>query len=234
MGKTKREKMVLELNDENFDQTLKDTEYVFVDFYADWCGPCKGMAPAYKELSELVEKLDNRIKVVKINADKNHNTKNKQEIKYYPTLRLYNNKNDKYVAYAGPRTAQAMLNFIKKLTFFPSNSVDQNQLNELENTIKNEDAHVLYYYKNNDNNVANKFGFDKNNALVVLRKFDGGNVFLQNDENMSVEEMREFLNLNREPIVEKIDTAGVHYFNKRLPGVILVSDHDNNDELFKE
>lgn len=42
----------VELTKENFDQTVTDNEFVLIDFWADWCGPCKSFAPVYDKVSE--------------------------------------------------------------------------------------------------------------------------------------------------------------------------------------
>ena len=57
--------MYIVKNEEDFDQILKDNEAVFVDFYADWCGPCKMVGPIVEELAE--EKTD--VKFIKVNVD---------------------------------------------------------------------------------------------------------------------------------------------------------------------
>ena len=56
--------MELKLNSENFEsEVLNANEKVLVDFYADWCGPCKMMAPV---IEELAEELQGKAKVVKM------------------------------------------------------------------------------------------------------------------------------------------------------------------------
>ena len=58
---------VVHLNSDNFNkEVLEAKETVLVDFYADWCGPCKMMAPVVEKISE---ELDGKVKLCKLNVD---------------------------------------------------------------------------------------------------------------------------------------------------------------------
>jgi thioredoxin 1 len=59
---------------------------VLVDFYADWCEPCKAMTPV---LSEIASQMDDKIKVIKINVDKNQAVSGAYHISGIPTLTLF-------------------------------------------------------------------------------------------------------------------------------------------------
>lgn len=59
---------------------------VLVDFHADWCGPCQIMAPV---LHQLIETIDSKIKVVKVDVDKNSNVSNHYKIMGVPTFILF-------------------------------------------------------------------------------------------------------------------------------------------------
>jgi thioredoxin 1 len=64
--------MEYQFNDANFNQeVLHSSQPVLVDFYADWCGPCKMMGPVVKELAE---KFDGKIRIGKLNVDENPET----------------------------------------------------------------------------------------------------------------------------------------------------------------
>ena len=67
---------------------LKSAEPVVVDFWAEWCGPCRMIAPA---LEEIAEQLGEKVKIVKLNVDENPNTAAKYGIMSIPTLMMFKN-----------------------------------------------------------------------------------------------------------------------------------------------
>ena len=75
------------VSDSTFDQeVLKSSMPVLVDFHAEWCGPCKAMAPA---LDQVAEEMSSKIKVVKLDVDQNPTITNKYGIRAMPTLILF-------------------------------------------------------------------------------------------------------------------------------------------------
>ena len=80
---------VAKVSDASFEaDVLKSAEPVVVDFWAEWCGPCKMIAPA---LEELAGAMNGKVKIVKLNVDENPATAAKYGIMSIPTLMLFKN-----------------------------------------------------------------------------------------------------------------------------------------------
>jgi thioredoxin 1 len=79
---------VLEFTDNNFEEeVLKSDKTVLIDFYADWCGPCKMMSPIIDEIAEE----NSEVKVGKVNVDDNMEVAEKYQIMSIPTILVVKN-----------------------------------------------------------------------------------------------------------------------------------------------
>lgn len=80
---------VLKINEGNFEEeVLKSGKMVLIDFYADWCGPCRMMSPI---IDEIAEELKESVKVGKINVDENQELAIKYDVMSIPTIIIFKN-----------------------------------------------------------------------------------------------------------------------------------------------
>lgn len=78
---------------QKFNEIIQSEIPVLVDFYADWCGPCKTLAPILKEVKA---ELGGQVKIVKIDVDKNQGLAQKFQVRGVPTLIIYKNGTQKW------------------------------------------------------------------------------------------------------------------------------------------
>ena len=77
------------LNDESFENEISESKIpVLVDFWAEWCAPCKALAPI---LDEISNELNGKVSVTKVNLDENQDLAMKYSIRSIPTLLLFKN-----------------------------------------------------------------------------------------------------------------------------------------------
>ena len=78
---------IMHVTDASFEQdVLKSAEPVLVDYWADWCGPCKMIAPV---LDEIAADYEGRVRIAKLNIDQNPDTPPRYGIRGIPTLMLF-------------------------------------------------------------------------------------------------------------------------------------------------
>jgi thioredoxin 1 len=72
----------------SFNEIINSNTPVLVDFYADWCAPCRMMAPILQQVSK---EMEGKVKVIKVNVDKNGDAAQKYQIRSIPTMILFRN-----------------------------------------------------------------------------------------------------------------------------------------------
>ena len=83
--------LIQHVTDDTFEpEVLKSVLPVLVDYWAEWCGPCKAIAPV---LEELAKQYDGKLKIAKVDVDANTEVPKKYNIRGIPTLMLFKNGN---------------------------------------------------------------------------------------------------------------------------------------------
>lgn len=93
-----------------FDEIIKSDKPVLIDFYAEWCGPCKMLAPILKEVKE---EIGDAATIVKIDVDASPQASQKFEIRGVPTLILYKN-GEQVWRKSGLLDKQSLLSLLKQ------------------------------------------------------------------------------------------------------------------------
>jgi len=100
------------LTKDNFDQHLADNEFVFVEFYAPWCGHCKRLAPDWAKLATKLKEEGHKVSVAKLDATQAEEVAAKHGIRGYPTIKFF--RNGKGLDYEGGRTLDELYNYAVK------------------------------------------------------------------------------------------------------------------------
>ena len=92
-------------------EVLKSDKLVLIDFYADWCGPCKMMSPI---IDEIAEEVGDKIKVGKINVDENQELAMEYEVMSIPTIIILQNGEVKN-SFVGVREKEEIISCLEKM-----------------------------------------------------------------------------------------------------------------------
>jgi protein disulfide-isomerase A1 len=207
------------LTKDNFDEFIKTNKYVFVKFYAPWCGHCKSMTPAYIKLAQRMKAAEKGVPITKVDASTQTSLGERFAANGYPTLTLF--INGEPVEYSGSREEDSLYNWIMKKSG-PS-TAELRGLDELAELQKQKIAVLLvaptgdqttmktfeklaisfddisFHYTTSPDVRAHLSLTDKVN-LVLIRSFDDGNKQISGD-SLTIEAMKDFLNSNKNPLV---------------------------------
>ena len=102
--------LISAVTDEEFDsQVLKSDKPVLVDFWAEWCAPCKKVDPL---LAEIANEMGDRVQIVKVNIDENPETARAYRVMSVPTLTMFKG-GEAVNSVAGANPKGALVNFIE-------------------------------------------------------------------------------------------------------------------------
>jgi len=76
-----------------FEKLISSEKPILIDFYADWCGPCKVVGPTLKEIKK---EMGNVVRIIKIDVDRNQELSQKLSVRSIPTLMIFQNGEQKW------------------------------------------------------------------------------------------------------------------------------------------
>jgi len=107
---------VVDLTPENFDSVVDGSKAVFVEFFAPWCGHCKSLAPEYEIVGDAFAKLNDKVIIAKVDADKHNDLGQRFGVSGFPTLKFFPKGATQPEEFEGGRDSNSLIEFINKRT----------------------------------------------------------------------------------------------------------------------
>ncbi|KAG2566266.1 hypothetical protein PVAP13_7NG205200 [Panicum virgatum] len=244
-----RDGRVIDLDESNFEAALGAIDFLFVDFYAPWCGHCKRLAPELDEAAPVLAGLSEPIVVAKVNADKYRKLGSKYGVDGFPTLMLF--IHGVPIEHTGSRKADQLVRNLKKfvapdVSILESDTAIKNFVENAGTSFPmflgfgvNESLIAEYgrkYKKRAWFAVAKDFSedimvaydFDKVPALVAIHpKYREQSLFYGPFEGNFLED---FVRQSLLPLVVPINTETLKMLNDDERKVVLIILEDDSDE----
>ena len=242
------------LDEGNFQEALDSQPDILVEFYAPWCGHCKKLAPEYAKAAKRLKENDPPIRIAKVDATVNSNLANKYEVRGYPTIKYFINKNP--TDYSGGRTEDSIVSWVLKRAGPAFTIIDS--LADLQKKIENEkvvavlfadkdaaEASVFEYsaknieganfYQVTDQSIADEYKVTKP-KVIVFKAFDDGRSDYEGSFNTY--DLTKFVDKNTRPWVMPFDDSAIEFiFQKQNPGFFFLrseADKDNFEKSIQE
>lgn len=241
---------VVVLTSKNFDEFIKEHKFVFVKFYAPWCGHCKSMAPAYSKVAKRMKAEKNGVPIAKVDATVDNELGSKYGVKGFPTLKLF--INGEPIDFQGGREEDQIFDWILKKTGPSSTKIaDEAQFDKL----LKEKLNIVYFFPESDTGAKEKFevvaaGIDGLNflyshdetlraklgeteeyTLAVLRSFDDGHKTLAQATSITADQIKAFVDEHRFPNVQEFDqSAAERIFGSEQPAMIFFTENFDSED----
>jgi len=230
------EEGVLVLTDANFEQTIANTEFLLVEFYAPWCGHCKTLAPEYAKAATKLADEGSEVKLAKVDATEHKNAATKHDVKGFPTLKFF--RSGTAQEYGGGRTADEITSWLSKKTGPIATTISSEE--ELSHMQEANDVFVVGTFDDVDSAAAKNFlstagsmedftfAITSNDevrsalgvssdSVVIIKTFDEKRAELEVDDSSSKNDITEFIGANGVPLVQIFsDTTSSKIFKSAI------------------
>uniref|UniRef100_A0A6P7GYS8 protein disulfide-isomerase n=1 Tax=Diabrotica virgifera virgifera TaxID=50390 RepID=A0A6P7GYS8_DIAVI len=242
---------VLVLNKDNFQEVIKDNEFVLVEFYAPWCSPCKALQPEYAKAAKQLEKKKSTIKLGKVDVTVEEELTEQLNVTGFPTLKLFISGSS--IDYSGIKSADNIVLWLEKKTGPPAK--DLGSIEAAEDFIEEYKIVVIGFFSDQSTNNENaknflkvasgsdkiRFGIsgDKDvrdefevadNSIVLFKKFGNRNVVYNGaaDEDS----LKKFIKSNTLPLLADVnDEASDIIFSGEFKTILFIFlSKDNQNE----
>jgi len=209
---------VLVLTQANFQNAIKQHEFILVEFYAPWCGHCKALAPEYEKAATLLEKQGSSIKLGKVDATIETTLAEEYGVRGYPTLKFFRAGNE--IEYNGGRSSEEIIAWVNKKTGPAATEIKTTD--ESEAFINDNKVVVIGFFKNQESAAAKTFlsvanGVDeipfgitnveevfskydaKDDSIVLFKQFDDGKAVYEGEINEA--DIKKFIQLESMPLI---------------------------------
>ncbi|XP_058792794.1 protein disulfide-isomerase [Phymastichus coffea] len=236
----KTEEDVLVITKDNFEEALKQHDYLLLEFYAPWCGHCKALAPEYAKAAGELLSQGSDIKLGKVDATIESDLAEKHQVKGYPTLKFY--RKGVAIDYGGGRKSDEIINWLLKKTGPPAK--DLTSIDETKTFIDAHNVVIVGFFKDQESEnakvfkeVANAvddqvFGISSSDEVfseygvedgkvVLFKKFDDNKAVFTDEFN--IDNLKNFVAVESLPLIVEFNQETARtIFGGAIKGHLLV------------
>jgi len=179
---------VLVLTKNNFDETVKSSDLILVEFYAPWCGHCKKLAPEYGQAATILKKNDPPVLLGKVDATVDSELGQRFSVTGYPTLKIF--RRGVVSDYKGPRDSAGIVAYMKKQVGDSAKTLSTSE--EYDKFVENQDISIIGFFPSKSGSLYKafleaadqnrddfRFGLVTDNSIMEQKKFKQGVVVIR-------------------------------------------------------
>ena len=141
------------LTDKNYDEGVKQFQYLLVYFYAPWCGHCKAFGPELVKAGQQLKEKNSPIKFAKVNGPEEEELLKKMHVNGYPTLFFY--RDGEPIPYGGGRMASEMVEWVEKKIGPPATVLEKAE--NVKEFIDNNDVVIVGFFSDPESEAAKQY-----------------------------------------------------------------------------